>query len=63
MQYSMLWDLHSNFGVQTNWLVGLLETWMVLLHIGNDNESFCFVIWALDWCQVEQKSARRALPY
>jgi hypothetical protein len=25
-------------------LVGLVDTWMVLLHIGNDNESFWFVL-------------------
>jgi hypothetical protein len=25
-------------------LVGLVDTWMVLLHIGNYNESFCFVL-------------------
>jgi hypothetical protein len=25
-------------------VVGPVDTWMVLLHIGNDNESFCFVL-------------------
>jgi hypothetical protein len=25
-------------------VVGLVDTWTVLLHIGNDNESFCFVL-------------------